>query len=350
MQRFKFISPLLMPLICSGLTACGSGGGGENADTTSATPTAAQKTASTDIYNPLVYTPLPNSSDASGVYMLIQRGTVDYTDHDAAHPDDVLTFKTQVSRRRVVVLRQEPGLKFRLINGCSGTDFGFIDGAATVVSPDVSSGHIHASYTKFFNTMSPGSGSLLNPLDFTAPFSSTGGAVTDVTATMQFDFIRLHNENSGLGQTIFDYTMLGAAHTVQNACLLQTHEKWLMTAVGKPAPNQANSIKDYVLVGNPSGSQTFYMFMQTADAIAVGVGPIGTGTMNQFTLAVESPYGSITYAANTLSSFGETGAIAQTIIRNDTDGLEITGQAFNDGSVNFEAGSVNTTYHINAQF
>lgn len=349
MQRFKYISPLLMPLICSGLTACGGAGVGST-DAASTTPATSGKTASTDIYNPLVYTPLPNSSDASGVYMLIQRGTVDYTDIDVAHPSDVLTFKTQVSRRRVVILRQEPGLTFRIIDACSGTDFGLISAATTVVSPDVSSGRIHASYTKFFNTMSSGSGSLLNPLEFTAPFSSTGGAVTDVAATMQFDFIRLHNESSGLGQTVFDYTMRGTPHTVQNACLMQTHEKWLMTAVGKSAPNQANSIKDYVLVGNPSGSQNFYMFMQTADAIAVGVGPIGTGTMNQFTLAVESPYGSIVYSTYALPNFGETGAIAQTIIRNDTDGLEITGQAVSDGSVNFEAGSVSTTYHVNAQF
>jgi len=351
MQSFKRLSPLLISLSCIGLSACGTGAGGGNPDAATTSPSGGSgRQASMDIYNPLVYTPVPNPSDASGVYMLIQRGTVDYTDTDAMHPDDVTDMKTQVSRRRVVILRQEPGLKFRLIDGCSGTDFGLIDDAVTVVSPDVINGRIHASYTKFFNTMPLESDSLLNPLEFTAPFSSTDGAVTNVATTMQFDFIRLHNENSNLGRTTFDYTMNAATHTVQNACLMQTHEQWLATFVGKPAPNQANSVKDYVLASTPDGTQDFFMLMQTADAIAVGIGPIGTGTMNQFTLSVESPYGSIAYGINTLATPGETGAISQTIIRNDTDGLEITGQAINDGSAHFEAGSVNTTYHLNAQF
>lgn len=347
----------LMLLVSTVLAGCGTGGtGGGSGDNPSGITDQggsvnAQAHGSPDIYNPDAYDAVAGSDDA-GVYVLIQRGSMNYSLPDEVPSNPTLQLETLVSRRRVIELKSDPGGQLRVVELCTGQDFGALTEAASFAKVPGEVGRFTAHYTSHVDLMPADSAVHPSPLRFAAPYSGAGigNAVTDVDIDAQFDLKRIGSIGSGVGVAPLTYTMSGATHTIQSACVTQAHEQWHGTYIDAKAPNEYHTVFDYVAAFAPDGGTKLFMRMQSGDAIAVGVGPIGTGTFAEFALSLNSPYGTMFYDDQTLQTHGETGVVAQTMIANDTWDLEFTGQAINDGSAKFESGSVNVTYQLKWSF
>ena len=331
------------------LGACSSGEGGSGSGEESSpviTPASSvQKQGSPDIYNPQAYEAVLGADD-TGIYVLIQKGRIDYTLAEGNFLA-YLELKTQVSRRQVIALESLGSGELRVVDLCSGQGFGTLTETVPFSKVAGEPGRYTAPYTERTASMPMLNEALtrVSPLEFTAPSpGSTNSHTLNVEVDAVFDLKRIGDLGSEVGKARLTYTVGGTTQTVENACIMQAHVERHGTMVDSPAPNEYDTVMDYVWVAR--SPVKLFMRMESGDTIVGGIGPVGTGKFAEFHISLDSPYGNMFFDDQTLMMHGDTGAIAQSMIGNTTWGLEFSGQATNDGSIKFEQGSMDTTYHV----